>query len=37
MIGIISVIYKASSARNPALGVILLIIGQFFAGGIFVI
>lgn len=37
LVGIASVIWSNSSSRNPALGAILIIIGQFFAGGVFVV
>lgn len=37
VVGVVSVLYEAPSARNPLLGVILLLIGQLFTGGQFVI
>jgi drug/metabolite transporter (DMT)-like permease len=36
LVGLASVLYEASSAENPVLGVIIIIIAQFFAGGVFV-
>ena len=37
LVGIASVIWSSSTSRNPFLGAILIIIGQFFAGGVFVV
>lgn len=36
IVGLASVLYEASSAKNPILGIIIIIIAQFFAGGVFV-
>jgi drug/metabolite transporter (DMT)-like permease len=36
LVGLASVLYEASSAKNPVLGVIIIIVAQFFAGGVFV-
>ena len=36
LVGLASVLYEASSAKSPVLGVIIIIIAQFFAGGVFV-
>lgn len=36
IVGFISILYGASSAKSPVLGVIIIVIGQFFAGGVFV-
>jgi drug/metabolite transporter (DMT)-like permease len=37
LVGVASVIWSSSSSRNPILGAVLIIIGQFFAGGVFVV
>lgn len=36
VVGISAILFESSSAKNPILGMICLIIGQFFAGGVFV-
>jgi hypothetical protein len=36
VVGVASVLYAASSAKNPVIGVVIIIIAQFFAGGVFV-
>lgn len=36
VVGFASVINSASSAKNPVLGVFIIIVAQFFAGGVFV-
>ena len=36
LVGLASVLYEATSAKNPVIGVIIIIIAQFFAGGVFV-
>jgi drug/metabolite transporter (DMT)-like permease len=36
IVGLASVIYESSSASNPVLGVIIIVLAQFFAGGVFV-
>ena len=36
-IGLVAVFYKASSAKNPFLGVILLIVGQLIGAGALVL
>ena len=36
IVGLASILYEASSAENPVLGVIIIIIAQFLAGGVFV-
>ena len=33
LVGLASVLYEASSAKSPLLGVIIIVIGQFFLGG----
>lgn len=35
LVGLASVLYGATSAKSPVLGVIIIIIAQFFAGGVF--
>lgn len=36
IVGLVSVVYKAPTARNPLLGLVFLLVAQFFAGGVFV-
>mmetsp|Transcript_6634 Transcript_6634/g.9804 ORF Transcript_6634/g.9804 Transcript_6634/m.9804 type:complete len:373 (+) Transcript_6634:8-1126(+) len=36
LVGLASILYEAPSARNPVLGVVLLLLGQLFAGAVFV-
>jgi hypothetical protein len=35
LVGLASVLYGATSAKSPVLGVVIIIIAQFFAGGVF--
>ena len=37
IVGVASVLWSASSAKNPVLGIIVLITGQFFAGAVYAI
>jgi len=37
LVGMASVLYKASTAENPFVGVLVLLASQFFAGGVWVI
>lgn len=36
LVGVASIMYAASSAKSPVLGVIIIVVAQFFAGGVFV-
>ena len=36
VVGFASIVDAASSAKNPVLGVIIILVAQFFAGGVFV-
>ena len=36
LVGVASILFAASSAKNPVLGVIIIVVAQFFAGGVFV-
>lgn len=36
LVGVASILYAASSAKSPVLGVIIIVVAQFFAGGVFV-
>lgn len=37
IVGVASVLWSASSAKNPILGIVVLITGQFFAGAVYAI
>ena len=37
LVGLASVLYEASSAKSPVLGLVVITISQFFAGGHFVV